>query len=216
MVIVYDTHYAASSKSTCTCGLALTVCQCGVMEFLCLDFLNSEWYDGRGQLEDRLQIESWRKRFLQRWGLTQGKDISAPRRNEMESLLRLRAALRDLVSQVASGRLPSTSLVDTLNSLLRERAVFPVLVKAGHRFELATDTDTKDWRWVLVHVAESAAQLLVHADLRRVKVCVNEGCRWAFYDQSKGRTRRWCDGRKCGNTERVRRFRKMKRSERAM
>jgi predicted RNA-binding Zn ribbon-like protein len=178
------------------------------MELLCLDFLNSEWYDGRGHLEDRLQIESWRKRFLRRWGLTRGTNLPTPRPKEMKSLLRLRAVLREIASQVAAGRSPSGSLIDNLNSALRKRAAFPVIIKVGHRFELGTDAAKKDWTWVLVQVAESAAQLLVHADLRRVKVCVNQGCRWAFYDQSKGRTRRWCDGRKCGNTNRVRRFRK--------
>lgn len=178
------------------------------MELLCLDFLNSEWYDGRGHLEDRLQIESWRKRFLRRWRLTRGTNLPTPRPKEMKSLLRLRSVLREIASQVAAGRSPSDRLIDNLNSALRKRAAFPVIIKVGHRLELGTDAAKKDWTWVLVQVAESAAQLLVHADLRRVKVCVNEGCRWAFYDQSKGRTRRWCDGRKCGNTDRVRRFRK--------
>jgi predicted RNA-binding Zn ribbon-like protein len=133
----------------------------------------------------------------------------------MKSLLRLRAVLRDVVSQVAAGRTPSDRLIDSLNSVLRKRAAFPVLVKAGHKLDLETDAAKKDWTWVLVQVAESMAQLLVHADLRRVKLCVSEGCRWAFFDQSKGRTRRWCDSRQCGNTDRVRRFRNMHVGERA-
>lgn len=178
------------------------------MEFLCLDFLNSEWYDGRGHLEDRLQIESWRKRFLQRWGLTRGPSLTTPRPREMKSLLRFRAVLREIVSQVAAGRSPSATLIENLNSVLRKKVAVPVVVKVGQRFDLETHAARNDWTWVMVQVADSAAQLLVHADLRRVKVCVNEGCRWAYYDQSKGRTRRWCDSRKCGNTERVRRFRK--------
>ncbi len=178
------------------------------MEFLCLDFLNSEWYDGRGHLEDRLQIESWRKRFLQRWGFSRGTSLTNPRPSEMKSLLCLRAVLREIVSRVAAGRSLSATSIDNLNAVLRERVTFPVLLKVGRRFDLEIRTVKKDWTWVMVEVAESTGQLLVHADLRRIKVCINEGCRWAFYDQSKGRTRCWCNSRQCGNTERVRRFRR--------
>ena len=178
------------------------------MEFLCLDFLNSEWYDGRGRLEDRLQIELWRKRFLRRWGFSRRMDLTNPRPSEMKSLLRLRACLRQIVSQVAAGGSVSAACIEYLNSVLRRRNTFPVLLKRGRRLDLGTDASRKDWIWVMVQVAESASELLVHADLRRVKVCINEGCRWAFYDLSKGRTRRWCDSRQCGNAERVRRFRK--------
>jgi predicted RNA-binding Zn ribbon-like protein len=187
--------------------------QGGVMEFLCLDFLNSEWYDGRGHLKDRLQIESWRKSFLQRWGFSRGTNLTNPRPGEMKSLLRLRAVLREIVSQLAAGRSPSASCIDNLNAVLRERVAFHVLVKAGRRFDLEVHAVRKNWTWVMVQVAESAAQLLVHADLRRVKVCINGGCRWAFYDQSKGRTRCWCDSRQCGNTERVRRFRRARQGQ---
>lgn len=181
------------------------------MEFLCLDFLNSEWYDGRGHLEDRLRIESWRRRFLQRWGFNRGTSLTGPWPSEMKSLLRLRAVLREIVSQVAAARSPSVSSIDNLNAALRKRIAFPVLRRVGRRFDLGVHVVKKDWVWVMVQVAESATQLLVHADLRRLKVCVNEGCRWAFYDNSKGRTRCWCDSRKCGNTERVRRFRRAQR-----
>lgn len=163
------------------------------MQFLCLDFLNSDWYDGRGQLEDRLQrvVE---KALLATIGLSRGTHLPTPRPKEMKSLLRLRVVLREIVSQVAADRSPSASPVDRLNSVLRKRAAFPVLVKVGHRVDLGTDVGKKNWTWVLVPAAETTAQLLVHAALRGVKVCVNEGCHWAFYDQSKGRTRRWCDG----------------------
>lgn len=33
----------------------------------------------------------------------------------------------------------------------------------------------------------------------RLKVCVNDTCRWAFYDHSRARTGRWCSMQNCGN-----------------
>lgn len=41
----------------------------------------------------------------------------------------------------------------------------------------------------------------------RLKACPEVGCRWAFYDSSKSRTRRWCTMRECGNRVKARRFR---------
>lgn len=34
---------------------------------------------------------------------------------------------------------------------------------------------------------------------RRLKVCVNDDCRWAFYDHSRARSGRWCSMQVCGN-----------------
>lgn len=33
----------------------------------------------------------------------------------------------------------------------------------------------------------------------RLKVCANDTCRWAFYDESRARTGRWCSMKGCGN-----------------
>ena len=41
----------------------------------------------------------------------------------------------------------------------------------------------------------------------RLRLCANDACRRAFYDESKNRTRRWCDPNTCGNRARVRRHR---------
>jgi predicted RNA-binding Zn ribbon-like protein len=51
-------------------------------------------------------------------------------------------------------------------------------------------------------VAAVAADLLaVHSggEWARVKVCASAGCRWAFLDTSRNRSRRWCDMSGCGN-----------------
>ena len=39
------------------------------MDLLFVDLVNSEWYDGHGNLEDRLLDQGWRAAFLDRWGL---------------------------------------------------------------------------------------------------------------------------------------------------
>jgi predicted RNA-binding Zn ribbon-like protein len=45
----------------------------------------------------------------------------------------------------------------------------------------------------------SAADLLVGAQLGRVRQCANPQCGWLFLDNSKSANRRWCSMSACGN-----------------
>jgi predicted RNA-binding Zn ribbon-like protein len=42
----------------------------------------------------------------------------------------------------------------------------------------------------------------------RMKACAADTCRWAFYDQSRNRSRQWCDMAVCGNRAKARSYRK--------
>jgi predicted RNA-binding Zn ribbon-like protein len=42
---------------------------------------------------------------------------------------------------------------------------------------------------------------------RRLKICPADDCRWAFYDESRNRSRTWCSMRVCGNREKARGWR---------
>lgn len=43
------------------------------------------------------------------------------------------------------------------------------------------------------------ADAVTAGEWQRLKVCVNETCRWAFYDRSRARSGRWCSMQTCGN-----------------
>lgn len=43
---------------------------------------------------------------------------------------------------------------------------------------------------------------------QRAKACPQGNCQWAFFDQSRNRSRRWCSMEVCGNREKTRSFRK--------
>jgi predicted RNA-binding Zn ribbon-like protein len=45
----------------------------------------------------------------------------------------------------------------------------------------------------------------------RLKVCQEDGCRWAFLDTSKNRSRAWCSMRVCGNRTKTRAYRARRR-----
>src|SRR5207302_10080857 len=105
-------HY--TWKDIKTCANETMICRFDDMDVLCLDFLNSEWYDGQGGLEDRLRLNSWRQSFLRRWKLAQGAALGVPNRIEMRSLRRLRTALREIISEIAAGEQPSGGPIECI------------------------------------------------------------------------------------------------------
>src|SRR5262245_50665338 len=44
-----------------------------------------------------------------------------------------------------------------------------------------------------------AADAMADGTRVRLKVCANDLCRWAFYDNSRARTAKWCSMQVCGN-----------------
>ncbi|MFC6080006.1 CGNR zinc finger domain-containing protein [Sphaerisporangium aureirubrum] len=60
--------------------------------------------------------------------------------------------------------------------------------------------------------AASAVTLLTGPDLALLKQCPGERCGWLFVDQTRNKSRTWCDSRMCGNRDRVRRHYRRTRS----
>ena len=56
-------------------------------------------------------------------------------------------------------------------------------------------------------VFAACARLVVRGDWIRLKICPADTCLWAFYDESRNRSRTWCSMRVCGNREKARGWR---------
>ncbi|WP_328508015.1 CGNR zinc finger domain-containing protein [Streptomyces sp. NBC_00391] len=52
--------------------------------------------------------------------------------------------------------------------------------------------------------AQDAVDLLLSAEIRRVRVCGADRCALRFLDRSPARNRRWCSMSRCGNRTKVR------------
>jgi predicted RNA-binding Zn ribbon-like protein len=65
-------------------------------------------------------------------------------------------------------------------------------------------------------IAEAALDLLLTADLTRVRRCpvAEGGCGWLFLDQSRNGSRRWCRMADCGTTAKARRLTERRRAAR--
>ena len=118
----------------------------------------------------------------------------------------LRNAVYSLLEAVGEEKTPDSSDLDVLNAALGECAV-------RRRLRLTSDGLCWTWAeapdgdldWMLWPIAYSAAEVLTGSLAERVKACPGEGCGWIFVDQSRNRSRRWCDMQSCGNREKARR-----------
>lgn len=174
------------------------------MESLCFEFLNSEWGDFRGRFrQDQLQQTAWVQAFVQRWGFALVEPLS---QDALQELVDLRSALRQIVEALPTGEPPPAALQAFNAVLLGAPPLRRLVWSAQQGFALQEAPVARDWRWVRSEIAASFADLLVHGEIRRLKVCENPHCRSYFYDETRSGTRRWCIA-KCANLWRARRFR---------
>jgi predicted RNA-binding Zn ribbon-like protein len=108
----------------------------------------------------------------------------------------LREAIREALAANHDGGPIPDSAVDVLNEAVRA-------ARLGLDF-------TAEPGWTLRPVAGGVSGALgevlalVVGSMRdgtwpRLKVCVNDTCRWAFYDRSRARSGKWCSMGVCGN-----------------
>ena len=171
-------------------------------QFAWLDFVNSQERDGFGRMTDHLRNSFWLASFLRHFRLADPPLPAAP----LHALADLREFLRRVAEHFAVGRSLSARDLRTLNAALRVPARQKLFQhQNGFRTELLPLRS--GWPWILSRIAASLADTLTRYDRERVKICANDGCRWAYYDVTKGNMRRWCNDRTCGNRDRVRRAR---------
>ena len=117
----------------------------------------------------------------------------------------LRDAAHRVFVDVAHGRTASPTDLAVVYAALARAVEHGSIVQTGDGFV---------WRWqdgsdaldsMLWPIARSAAELLTGTELPRVRECGGERCGWLFLDQTKNRTRRWCEMKVCGNRAKARR-----------
>jgi predicted RNA-binding Zn ribbon-like protein len=170
---------------------------------LFVDFANSELYDGRGKLRDRLREPVWREAFLKECGLERYGPIDE---TGLGQLTDLRSTIRSIAERLYAGRAPTRRSLDTLNSVLAAHPVRFRLSAHGTKADLDVVPLAERGPHVIAgQIALSAARFLAGDEVGRLKMCRNPGCRWIFHDDTKNQSRQWCGP--CGNIDKVRRFR---------
>ena len=133
------------------------------------------------------------RRALARWEGKRGAEATVARART------LRSGLRRLADAAAKGHRVPRSLVKQVNQLLARGSGVTRIVSEAGGFVARPALRLEEPADLLVPIAEAAADLLCHAELRRIRRCAHPACVLYFLDGTKNGTRRWCDMRTCGN-----------------
>ncbi len=123
----------------------------------------------------------------------------------LRSAKQLRDVVRDLVVRRKAGKRLDFA---ELNAFLAKGASHLQLhahAAAAPRLERVYSVSTPEA--LLSPLAESAAELLAHADFELIRRCEGQDCVLWFYDRTKAHRRRWCSMGICGNRAKVAAFR---------
>lgn len=176
------------------------------MELLCLDIINSnrfgEYLAKPGK--DMLNDEAWLRTLMDKWNLAAELPIPSP---DLEALQELRSHMQQAVKYFNLDADLCAKALSKVNSVLEKTPCQIKLVDNDGHFSIKDIPLCNGWPHIIWSVAYSFAILLSEYEPARIKICENKDCGWIFYDESKSRTRRWCDHKICGNLMKVRRYR---------
>ncbi len=119
----------------------------------------------------------------------------------------LREAMYRVFSSLAAGKPTASKDVKFLEDFALEawkhRRLMPK-AQGGYRWKWTAE-EAESPEQMLWPIALSAAELLTSDRVRAVRQCAADDCAWLFLDESRNRSRRWCDMTVCGNRQKARR-----------
>ena len=195
-------------------------------EALCLDFLNT-LHDARAEdpeeeLSSDADLAAWAAQAgilsareagrLQTGALRNCVQLQLPgkKRSSLRDDARaLREALRQMFQRAARDGKVVPRDVETLNLLLER---FPAAGRIERsngdcNWKLSWESQAGSAEKIFYAIVKSAAELVATGRWRAVRECASDTCTWMFLDTSKNHSRRWCEMARCGNRDKVQRFR---------
>lgn len=157
--------------------------------------------EGEG-LRGVADVRAFSRRYAMRGGPPVPGDV--PRLREY------RARLDAVVTACEAG--DDGAAAQLLNALLAETGAVPQIVAhdgRGPHIHVSRPTAPLADR-IAAHLAMGLAEILVAGESRRLRTCVSPTCREVFLDESRNRSRRYCDSRTCGNRLHVAAYRARK------
>lgn len=120
-----------------------------------------------------------------------------------------REALNGLAGAIDSGHAPNAAVLETIGDCLAAAYANARLVPHEGALQWIASAED-DLHRIVWEIGRAAGRLVVSPRLARVRACAAGDCGWWFVDDTKNRSRRWCDMKLCGNREKLRRFRSRK------
>ncbi|MDL2335063.1 MAG: CGNR zinc finger domain-containing protein [Chloroflexota bacterium] len=187
-----------------------------------LDFANTLSYN-KGEPRDRLTDAHTAVTWLQRHALLHQEMVDAilAEANDPESeerllsrIRRVRGALRELLDAAVEQRPPQSAALKEVNRALRAPYVIE-LVPAADGVSLDHRHEGDPISGAMARLSEAVTRELTGLNVRRLRICANDECRWVFNDHSPAGRRKWCDMSSCGNRAKAARHRERQKQKTA-
>jgi predicted RNA-binding Zn ribbon-like protein len=122
---------------------------------------------------------------------------------DLKHAIALREAIRGAIGANSGGSLYPVDMA-TLNGAVSASRLLPRFGADG-RARLEPHADGVEG--ALGRIVAAVFAGMNEEDWTRLKLCGSATCRWAFYDQSRNHSSRWCKMASCGNRQKAKRFR---------
>lgn len=170
------------------------------------DFLKSDYHDwrGSGHSEDRLDKPEWLERWLADHKLPYP---GVPSGEDLDELKRLRGHMLHIVQKSTASESADPVDLEGLNRALSGGPIIPRIVGSDSGYLLESIPLQAGWSRIRAEVAASFGRILTEGEPSRLRICGNPDCLVVYYDETRNRSKRFCDDKVCGNLMKVRRFR---------
>lgn len=138
-------------------------------------------------------------------------DLAAQRPHEARavhaSALVLREAIFRTGFKLAIDQSPDPDDLRAIEQALVDAVSHGGLIPGGEGFSWSWSAAGPNLERPLWPIAFAAFELLTREDLSRLRICAAADCDWLFFDESRNRSRKWCDMNTCGNRAKIARYR---------
>ncbi|MFE6623911.1 CGNR zinc finger domain-containing protein [Streptomyces sp. NPDC057740] len=137
------------------------------------------------------------------WLAVNGLVVDSCTESQLDHARELRESIHAAATAVAKQEPLPAPAVRVINDCSTHGQASPILTPEGN------------WEWRLGSASVEDALSVIAADAisiiagerpGKISLCSSPTCRAAFFDASRGRTRRWCEMNTCGNREKKERF----------
>jgi predicted RNA-binding Zn ribbon-like protein len=161
-------------------------------------FVNTADLDrGTEQLGNPEALKAW---LVERGLMTSNQAADGA---DLKHAMALREAIRGVIGANSGGSIYPVD-VAILNGAVSASRLAPRFGPGG-KARLEPHADGVEGALGRIVAAVFAA--MNEADWSLLKLCDSSTCRWAFYDQSRNHSSRWCTMASCGNRQKAKRFR---------
>lgn len=129
----------------------------------------------------------------------------------LREMLEAREMLYQFFSRIAAGQEVGKAELEVFNKQLSLALTKLRFVAEDKDLQLSWEDEPADLKEPLWRVMKSGYDILTEESFERIKEC--EACGWVFLDQSKNKSRRWCNMQTCGSIHKAKKYYHRKKKE---